>query len=111
MTCEPTQLQCRRQGALLPDTRVTFTEDDVVVDPSTHTGWQVEAATIGSTGNVWATAKTAGITTSSTEVVIAWAADDLGALHPGDWELEVTGTFAGRPRKGVLQITIDPEIS
>lgn len=108
MTCEPTTLECRLQGALLPDTRVTFTEDDVVVDPSGYT-WQVQAATVGSTTQVWL--KNTGITTTSTEVVIGWAVGDMGALWPGDWQLELTGTLGGKPRKAVLLITIDPEIA
>lgn len=109
MTCEVTTLECRVQGALLPDTRVTFTEDDVVVDPSSY-AWQVQAAPAGSTASVWGSPKTAGITTSSTEVIIGWAAGDLGALWPGTWHLELTGTLGGKPRKAVLAMTIDPEI-
>lgn len=108
MTCEPTTMECRTQGALLPDTRVTVTVDDVAIDPSTYT-WQVQAAPVGSTAQTWL--KNTGITATTTEVVIGWATGDLGALWPGDWQLELTGTLGGKPLKAMLLITIDPEIA
>lgn len=111
MTCstsEVVDLDSRIQGALLPDTRVTWTEDDVVIDPSTST-WQVEAAPAGSSTKLWA--KTTGITTAASEIVIGWAVGDMGALTPGDWWLELTGTVGGKPRKARLRITIEAEIA
>lgn len=109
MTCEPTQLDCRIQGSLLPDTRVTFTDDGVAIDLSGYTGWQVKGTPDGTTTSVWT--KTTGITAVGDEVVIAWADADLGACWPGDWELELTGLLGAKPRKAVLLLTIDPKAS
>lgn len=107
MTCEPVYLDCRVQGSLLPDTRVTFTDDDVALDLTSYTSWSVQAAPAGSTVSLWS--KTAGITAVSTELVIGWLAGDLGALYPGDWRLEVDGTLGGKVRKAILMLTITPE--
>jgi hypothetical protein len=110
MTCERIELDCRPQGSLLPNTRVTITEDDVVLDNATLASytWQVQGATNGY-GSAWT--KNAGITVVGTEVVIVWAAADLGACYPGQWVLELTGTLGGLPRKAQLLITIDPEVA
>lgn len=109
MTCEPTILDCRIVGALLPDTRITFTDDDEVVTVASYSSWQVQAAPLGATVAQWT--KTTGISIDGTEVVIAWADADLGTCWPGDWQLELSGTLAGRSRKALLRITIDPELT
>jgi hypothetical protein len=107
MTCEPTILDCRIQGALLPDTRVTFTEDDVAIDPSGYT-WQVQGSPSSSRVQAWL--KNTGISVVGTEIIIGWAAGDLGACTPGDWLLELTGLLGGKPRKAQMLITIDAEV-
>lgn len=108
MSCDTTYLDCRIQGSLLPDTRVTFVDDDATVDISLYSGWQVQASSGRSLAAAWT--KTAGISVVGSEVVIGWLSADLGTLTPGEWVLELSGTLVGKQRKASMRITIDPEV-
>lgn len=101
------QLEPRIQGDLR-DTRVAITDDDVAIDPSGYS-WLAEGAPAGSTTKAWSTST---ISADGADVLISWAAGDLGACTPGDWWIELTGTQGGKSRPKVrLLITIEAEIS
>lgn len=107
MTVDDTVLEPRIQGSLLPDTRITITEDGEVVSPVAT--WNIEGAPLGQTARTWN--KTTSITTDGDELVIGWETLDLGACTPGYWWLEATGVTGSKPRKLRMTIRIDPEVT
>lgn len=104
----PSQIPSRIAGALLPDTVITWVEDDVNINPSGYT-WTVECSTIGSTTALWT--KSTGFTMTSTTLTIAWALTDLGTLTRGTYVLELSGTANSKSRKYHLKLQIEDQLA
>lgn len=105
-----TKMPDRIEGALLPDTAITWTEDGTNLDPTGYT-WQVEARTATSATVVFT--KTTGFTNGSSSgptVTIAWVTGDLGALTAGLYILELSGTVGTKARKEQLTLQVVAQV-
>lgn len=109
-----TTLPTRVQGSTLPDTTLFWREDNVYLDLSGYSAWQIEAHNINTTTVLWT--KTSGFTGAAGSVTvpnltIAWVSGDLGALTAGTYDLELTGTLGGKLRKLTIRIAITAEVA
>ena len=98
----------RIAGALLPDTVITWLEDDVNIVPSGYT-WQAECKAKGGSTLLWT--KSTGFTSTATTLTIVWTAPDLGTLTTGNYIVELTGTASGKTRKYQLALQVAAEVS
>jgi hypothetical protein len=100
------------QGAELPDVAITWTDAETgLIDFST--GWTFSAR-IGTPGATALLTKTLGITGAAIapNVMIAWAADELDALAPGSYTVDVQArhTATNKDRKRSFILTLDPSV-
>lgn len=92
------RLDDRPAGSSLPADVITWEEDGTNIGPNAYT-WT--AAAYLATDTTFASplfTKSTGITTSSTQITIAWTAADLGARAAGDYKIRLTGTLSGLAR-------------